>query len=404
MTDESDNNEWGIDRRTVLKGAAVGAGIAAMPGLASAKGHGGGGKPCFKDFECREGATYVKIEFVEYYEEEEEYVCEFVEETDTGLVSIDSYTSKDGDCEPTSVDWSVADGYVATKVMAYGGTDCTKVEDLDSTGGTFEPELVNSGGNTAAISNLQFCLLEEIELGGTTSLAYEDLPLGGGNDYDYNDWVSVVDTSAVGLSTDDGFRAESLELVFTPRARGAAYDHRFGVNFPDGEFCNGTYDISYSADGADDDELSGEQFTPGEDVVIFERTSNVLSNLSNTGRSPCEAPAYTATLTIEFDERCTLNVGGFDAGDAPHGSDLSYSPFIEVYDTGGSRIEPDDVRILTVPSDWQWPAESNPIWDVYGDAGSGSVREENGEPVFDDNWFENDPDESQLADCDPEEQ
>ena len=161
----NDNNtedrDYGFNRRTVLKGAAVGVGIAGMPGLAAAKGHGDG--PCHKSFECEEGDTYVKFEFVIEYDDDGNIVdCYFEEETDTDLISIDSYTSKEGEtCEPISVEWSVAAGYLATNVMAYGGQDCVTVKDLLSTGGTFEPGLDGAGGQTAAISNLQFCVEEE---------------------------------------------------------------------------------------------------------------------------------------------------------------------------------------------------------------------------------------------------
>lgn len=149
-----------IDRRTILKGAAVGAGIYGMSGSATASGS---GAPCFKDFECSDDATYVKIEFVIEYDDDGNIVdCYFEEETDTDLISIDSYTSKEDEtCEPISVEWSVADGYLATKVMAYGGQDCVTATDLLSTGGTFEPGLDGAGGQTAAISNLQFCVEEE---------------------------------------------------------------------------------------------------------------------------------------------------------------------------------------------------------------------------------------------------
>jgi hypothetical protein len=149
-----------LDRRTILKGAAVGAGIYGISGSATARGS---EDPCFKDFECSDSGTYVKFDFVIDYDEDGNIVgCYFEEETDTDLISIDSYTSKEGeDCEPISVEWSVADGYLATKVMAYGGRDCVTVKDLLSTGGTFEPGLDGAGGQTAAISNLQFCVEEE---------------------------------------------------------------------------------------------------------------------------------------------------------------------------------------------------------------------------------------------------
>jgi len=69
-----------------MKSAAVGAGLATLPGVATAKSR--GGPPCHKDFECDD--SYVKFEFVEADG------CSFEEETDEGLVTVDSYTSKDG--------------------------------------------------------------------------------------------------------------------------------------------------------------------------------------------------------------------------------------------------------------------------------------------------------------------
>lgn len=177
MTNDPDNTEWGIDRRTVLKGAAVGAGIAGMPGLASAGSGRGGDRPCFKDFECSDGAAYVKFEFVIEYDDDGNIVdCYFEEETDTHLITIDIFHSKDGDeCEPIVVEWSVADGYVATKAMAYGGQGCVSA-DYPDPDESFEPGLEGAGGQTAAISNLQFCVkkLEEVCVDGLEGLEADD--------------------------------------------------------------------------------------------------------------------------------------------------------------------------------------------------------------------------------------
>ncbi|WP_154018387.1 hypothetical protein [Halolamina rubra] len=159
MTDEESNKECSINRRTILKstGAASGAAFvgASFSGVGAAQGHGG---PCHKDFECDEGGTYVKFEFViETDEDGNTTDCYFEEETDTGLVEITDWDSKDGEeCEPVSVEWE-ADGYVATTVMAFGGNDCDTVGDP---GTGYTSGLENNGGNTAAISNLQFCLEE----------------------------------------------------------------------------------------------------------------------------------------------------------------------------------------------------------------------------------------------------
>ena len=158
MSNNIEPESDGINRRTLLKTAAVASGTAlvgstAFSGLAGAKPAGKGrdmaGAPCHKDFACVEDGIYVKLEF-------DDEACEFVEETETGLVTIDDYEYKDEDaCEPIAVSWTIEGGYAAS-VMAFGGQDCDVAEDPD---GYFAPELVNGGGNQAAISNLQFCVL-----------------------------------------------------------------------------------------------------------------------------------------------------------------------------------------------------------------------------------------------------
>lgn len=165
MTGDSENNGHDIDRRTALKTVGmVGTGFiggSALTGEAAAKGReksnqgrgeGNRGPPCFKDFECEEGETYAKIKFIT-----ENGDCYFEEETDTGLIEITSWESKDGEeCEPIHVEWT-AEGYEATIVTAFGGNACDTEEDP---GGSYsvDGELTNNSGQTAAISNLQFCL------------------------------------------------------------------------------------------------------------------------------------------------------------------------------------------------------------------------------------------------------
>lgn len=159
-------------RRTVLQGAvASGLGFVGIAGFGQPVG--AQGKPCFKEFECDDEATYAKIEFVIERDDDGNIVdCYFEEETDTGLVEVTSWENKEGEeCEPVYVEWE-SELHEATKVKAFGGGDCETVEDP---GGSYdadperetEPDndedggLDNSGGNVAAISNLQFCLVEE---------------------------------------------------------------------------------------------------------------------------------------------------------------------------------------------------------------------------------------------------
>lgn len=158
MPNRTTDSETGIDRRTILKSAGAASGAALVGVSSSGVAAAQGGKPCHKAFECTEGDTYVKFEFVTETDEEG-YItgCYFEEETDTGLIEITDWDSKDGEeCEPISVEWEV-DGYVATTVMAFGGDDCDTVDDP---GTAYTSALENNGGNTAAISNLQFCLDE----------------------------------------------------------------------------------------------------------------------------------------------------------------------------------------------------------------------------------------------------
>lgn len=147
-------------RRDVLRAMTAG-GIAVTTlgitgtGIAAAQA-------CHKDFSCDEG-TYVKYELVE----RDDGTCYFAEDTDTGIFDGDDgylkiTETKDGDtCEPLAVEWHET-GYEATVVMAFGGDECEAVSDP---GGSYDATdadhgLENAAGETAAISNLQFCVTE----------------------------------------------------------------------------------------------------------------------------------------------------------------------------------------------------------------------------------------------------
>lgn len=161
MAQKQHEKQWnGIDRRAVLRGvAASGIGLAGLSGLSGAA-TARAGPPCHRSFSC-EGDYFVKLEFVQYWDDDEDaYVCQFVEETDTGLVQITDWEGKDGqECDPISVTWD-SDGYVVTNLMAFGGRDCETVTDP---GESYTSRLENNGGQQAAISNLQFCLVEAVD-------------------------------------------------------------------------------------------------------------------------------------------------------------------------------------------------------------------------------------------------
>lgn len=169
--DSSPAEDSGIDRRTVLKGVGTATmGLAFGSTTAAARGgpppgtgrgnpkggppsgtgrgnSGNGGGACHQDFTCNGEGTYVKFEL-------DATDCEFVEETETGLIDVRVTDTKDGEeCEPVAVEWTGS----VSQVMAFGGRACETVSDPS---GSYTSGLENGGGQTAAISNLQFCVVK----------------------------------------------------------------------------------------------------------------------------------------------------------------------------------------------------------------------------------------------------
>ncbi|MDR5656132.1 twin-arginine translocation signal domain-containing protein [Halodesulfurarchaeum sp. HSR-GB] len=166
MTDPGKYEGDGIDRRTLLKGTATlaGAGLIGVPMLSGSAAAKPNRTPCHRDFTCSGDGTYVKFEFVIEEDDEGNVLdCYFEEETDTGLLEITDWEHKPGEpCEPIAVEWD-SDTHVATTVLAFGGRDCELVEDPGTSynaDGDGDAGLDTPSGQTAAISNLQFCVEE----------------------------------------------------------------------------------------------------------------------------------------------------------------------------------------------------------------------------------------------------
>ena len=117
--------------------------------------------------------------------------------------------------------------------------------------------------------------------------------------------------------------------------------------------CNGTYELyrdsSLVESGFYDDETSL-------DVVL----------VPDTGDPPGEV-----VLTISFDEGCEFSFPDWDEN-LYHGENLFFDPYIIVNNTG-EDIHTGDVRMLTVPTDWQWPTpDGNAIWNPYPKVNEGT--------------------------------
>jgi hypothetical protein len=399
MTDETDNIDWGIDRRTILKGAAVGAGITGMPGLATAKP--GGGGPCFKDFECEDG-TSVKIEFVIEEDDEGNITdCYFEEETDTDLVTVDDWESKDGEeCDPTSVTLSYADGFTASKLMAYGGRDCdtetvdVTEEELDA----YESGLETKSGNRAAISNLQFCIVEDQIFGsGEVAFGYEDLPKTG-SDWDVNDLVVDMNASFEASGRTDGNpNVTQLTFDIIPQALGAGDDHEWRLDFSDSEICSGSYTLTtYDTVG---NQVSEETGTVPDEITVFESTQALfdefLSNAERPGKvDGCEKPNKWARLTITFDSGCPLDIPETPDALNVNASGLFFGPVL--YNKNKELfVRRDDERLVAVPDTWAWPLGAVPIWDAYAEVDEGSP----GPSYTETDWYDGSQDSSVTTNC-----
>lgn len=201
----------------------------------------------------------------------------------------------------------------------------------------------------------------------STTVGFEDLPLGTGNDWDYNDAViRVLFEPAFSPSQD----LLSITLNFTQPVNLSAYTHQFFIQ-PDVFVCDGTY--SQTRNGVQ--VATDEPYQNGQDLLIIENTGN---------------PTNTSELTINFDVPspgdCPLDLSGFDPIGTFHGEGLFFVPRIEVNNTGES-ITPGDPRLLGVPIDWIWPDEKQAIWLVYPDVSPPVVIVEG--PVFTPFWWEN---------------
>lgn len=211
----------------------------------------------------------------------------------------------------------------------------------------------------------------EWPIGGTISVAYEDLPLCGGNDWDYNDFVVDIDTLATYLRTSTDMDLIQMDITFRPEAKIAGFTHKMYVTIPDGTFgCDGTYTLT-----RDDVEVESGDYIDTSDLKVL--------IVPNTGDYPDEV-----VLSLFFDEEdhCHFEFPTF-YDDHYHGEDLFFDPWIYV-NNNGQEVHTGDPRLVTVPTDWQWPTpDATRIWWVYPDVGATTDPCEG--PLFTESWWEN---------------
>ena len=258
-----------------------------------------------------------------------------------------------------------------------------------------EGDRFNERGNWGMFFKYELCIPPDEVVypeSGTITVAYEDLPLDR-SDWDYNDWVATIETVGTFQSVAGERYLTSMEFDITPKARGAAAEHEFGIKIPEGTFSvNGNYTLVIFDDEGNEVSTDTGAFvaTANENFVIWEQTSAVLPDMSNTDPTgvlgPADVdPSQTAKLSIVFDDD---GCGDFDFADYPeedigiHGEGMFFDPYINS-DRVAEDIGVGDTRMIVVPDDWRWPTERTAIWDAYDE-----VDEDAGQPTFVDGWWD----------------
>jgi hypothetical protein len=196
----------------------------------------------------------------------------------------------------------------------------------------------------------------------TVSMAYEDLPSGAGNDWDYNDLVVDVAPLFLDVSANHDLLAVKFtivqELGAGPTGGMSGFRHTFSLQpYADAFSCDGSYTLKVTTGGSTS--TSTGAYTRGDNFVI----------VPNTG-----TPPNLVELTIDFNVPtgggCPFDLAGFDPVSQYHGEWLFFDPWLFVINTNEEihvrRTGRAEVRILSVPSDWQWPVpDGNRICSLY---------------------------------------
>jgi len=180
-------------------------------------------------------------------------------------------------------------------------------------------------------------------------VAFEDLPdIRACNDWDYNDWVGDINIVYNLLGPD---KLKGIDFTITHIEYLASYHHEFHLIIPGGGV-GGVY------------ELNGSGVIPlvagDNDITI------ILDTSTSSGSYSLDIDYSSPFVGFDYDsyEFNPVNI---------HGEGLFFEPVLEVSDTGES-IGKDNIRMLTVPQSWDWPAAQVRIWTVYNEVESDGVE------------------------------
>ena len=259
--------------------------------------------------------------------------------------------------------------------------------------------ILNRGYDAWACSNdfpgtdlAKYCKLpREVTKAFEFTIGYEDLLRGmTGNftpDFDYNDFVLQVDGDMAYCDLGNGqMGLASVDYEITPKARGAAWNHEFHMQFIAGIFpSNGTSSVSlFDVNGMEIGFPDVQPFLTNQDndLLILKCSCDAFPKQSdiNFATNTVEGqqttlflpPQQTARLTINFDQVLPFDLSKYPLDDPGnvHGALLYFNPYIIVNPSVQPPV-PYDIsqgseNLLLIPQlGWAWPEEEKRIWTVY---------------------------------------
>jgi len=205
------------------------------------------------------------------------------------------------------------------------------------------------------------------------TIGFEDLQFDRPDmDFDYNDWVTNIDTKLViNAATQDLYR---INFIITPRARGGVRSHAFHISIPADTFTSdgvatltirdqSGHTVSSTQIPFDASQVNDFKVIPCT-CDAFPVAGEVINAFEN---QPVVISERTAELSIEFYEAGPFDLSYMseDKISAPHGTGLFFDPYLQMPDQN-LEIHQGDLRMLSVPEiNWMWPEERVRIDQAY---------------------------------------
>ena len=183
----------------------------------------------------------------------------------------------------------------------------------------------------------------------TFMIAFEDLPIENGNDWDYNDFVGEIYVTYHLWSPDKLEKIDFYSIIH--KARSAGHSHEVHVII-DG-YDDTDPDHTYSATNCTP------TITNTNDFHLFDPTDGTVGTIYALNIDFGDKPVPFVNLAIDWTKI--------------HGdNDLPFEFYLYDAESGGdSKIENGDIRKLVVPDTWTIPASAVAIWNVYANVDPG---------------------------------